>query len=138
MRNSCTGFLIDTYVPPLVIQTFVENTVKHAVTLDEPIHISIDIDVIELEGVPCISIVIQDSGKGFPDEVLFVLQQGEVLSRKKGNMSGYGTFIEDCGYCIPILHTFLFQQFAKWSGHFNHSAYPFDTISRRCGICTVY
>ncbi|TXK85904.1 sensor histidine kinase [Paenibacillus sp. N3.4] len=81
-------FLIDTYVPPLVIQTFVENTVKHAVTLDEPIHISMNIDVIELEGFPCINIVIQDTGKGFPQEVLSILQRNESLVTEQGEHVG--------------------------------------------------
>ncbi|WP_261302063.1 sensor histidine kinase [Paenibacillus andongensis] len=81
-------FLIDTYVPPLVIQTFVENTVKHAVTLDEPIHISINVDVIELEGIPCITIVIQDTGKGYSEEVLSILQRGESLVTEQGEHVG--------------------------------------------------
>ncbi|WP_161409750.1 sensor histidine kinase [Paenibacillus silvestris] len=81
-------FLIDTYVPPLVIQTFVENTVKHAVTLDELIHISIDIDVIELDSVPYITIAIQDTGRGFSEEVLLVLQKEESLVTEQGEHVG--------------------------------------------------
>ncbi|MFC3843506.1 sensor histidine kinase, partial [Paenibacillus sp. MAH-36] len=81
-------YLIDTYVPPLVIQTFVENTVKHAITLDEPIHISIDIDVIEQDHVPYITISIQDTGTGFPDDVLHVLQKEESLVTEQGEHLG--------------------------------------------------
>ncbi|WP_337102152.1 sensor histidine kinase [Paenibacillus sp. YIM B09110] len=81
-------FLADTNVPPLVIQTFVENAVKHAVTLDEPTHISIHIDVVEHDGAPCLTIVIRDTGKGFPEEVLAVLQRGESLSTEQGEHIG--------------------------------------------------
>ncbi|MDQ8736498.1 histidine kinase [Paenibacillus sp. LHD-38] len=81
-------FLMDTNVPPLVIQTFVENAVKYAVTLDEPTNISIAIDVVELGGAPSMNIVIQDSGKGFPEEVLTVLQKGESLFTEEGEHVG--------------------------------------------------
>lgn len=74
-------------VPPLVIQTFVENTIKHAVTLDEPIHLQIDIH--ELEGLePRIQLHIHDNGKGFPKDVLSRLQNKQSLYNENGEHIG--------------------------------------------------
>ncbi|WP_187274272.1 sensor histidine kinase [Paenibacillus sp. N3.4] len=74
-------------VPPLVIQTFVENTIKHAVTLDEPIHLQISIE--QLAGTdPCIQLHIHDSGKGFPLDVLSRLQKKQNLYSEHGEHIG--------------------------------------------------
>ncbi|GIO33512.1 sensor histidine kinase YesM [Paenibacillus albilobatus] len=56
-------------IPPLMIQTFAENTIKHAVTMDEPIRLNVDI---QLRGdqEPYLCIVIQDTGKGFSEQAL--------------------------------------------------------------------
>ncbi|NOV04235.1 sensor histidine kinase [Paenibacillus planticolens] len=74
-------------VPPLVIQTFVENTIKHAVTLDEPIQLAITIRQIE-GATPSIQLQIQDSGKGFPLDVLSRLQKNQGLYSEKGEHIG--------------------------------------------------
>lgn len=70
-------FLLNTPVPPLVIQNFVENTVKYAVTLDEPVHLSINIDLAALGTGPGMAITIRDNGDGFPEEVLSDLREGK-------------------------------------------------------------
>jgi len=66
--------LLECPIPPLMVQTFVENTIKHAVTLDELIHISINITPYESENKAMIRVLIQDTGKGFSKEVLDRLQ----------------------------------------------------------------
>ncbi|WP_240420987.1 sensor histidine kinase [Paenibacillus periandrae] len=55
-------------VPPLIIQTFVENTIKYAVTMDEPIHLDIHIDHLKPD-LGVMKIIILDSGKGFPQDL---------------------------------------------------------------------
>ncbi|WP_282936190.1 histidine kinase [Paenibacillus sp. RC67] len=65
-------------VPPLLIQTFVENTIKHAITMDEPIKITIDIQLYE-EEQPYLRIVIKDTGRGFPEEVLEQMDRGNPI-----------------------------------------------------------
>lgn len=57
-------------VPPLIIQTFVENIIKHAVTMDELIHIQIDIKTEIYEKESKLEIIIQDTGMGFPKDIL--------------------------------------------------------------------
>lgn len=81
-------FLSDTPVPPLVIQTFVENSVKYAVTLDEPAQITVDIDFCEEEQEQCIKIIIEDTGKGFSTEQLMHLQSDKNLSGPYGEHMG--------------------------------------------------
>ncbi|XID93941.1 sensor histidine kinase [Paenibacillaceae bacterium WGS1546] len=60
-----------TRIPPLLIQTFVENSIKHAVTLDEPLHIEIKAEMVEHSANEhTIRIVIRDTGPGFSEQML--------------------------------------------------------------------
>ncbi|OPH46639.1 hypothetical protein BC351_14220 [Paenibacillus ferrarius] len=63
-------------IPPLIIQTFVENTIKHAITMEEPIRLTVDMELCG-EQEPYLCIVIQDTGRGFSEEAL-VKWQSEV------------------------------------------------------------
>jgi len=81
-------YLSETPIPPLIIQTFVENSIKYAVSLDEPIHISISLEFIEAKGKESINLRIQDNGPGFDDEVLKLLQQGTNLGNEQGEHTG--------------------------------------------------
>lgn len=67
--------LMDCYVPPLIVQMFVENAIKHAVTLDEPVQIHITIRHDESAPNERMNIHIHDTGKGFVDDVLWQLQE---------------------------------------------------------------
>jgi two-component system sensor histidine kinase YesM len=81
-------FLEYTPVPPLIIQSFVENSIKHAVTLDEPIHISIRVDFLDqIEGSYMI-ITIVDNGSGFSANILDTLQTGGSVVNDKGEHTG--------------------------------------------------
>jgi Predicted signal transduction protein with a C-terminal ATPase domain len=63
--------LLEQEVPPLIVQTMVENTIKYAVNMDDPIRI--DVEVAQAEGASGDSrlvIHVKDTGPGFPDEVL--------------------------------------------------------------------
>ncbi|MDG0809854.1 sensor histidine kinase [Cohnella rhizosphaerae] len=58
-------------VPPLIVQTMVENAIKYAVNMDEPIRITVEVAQAEDgEGHPRLFIRVKDTGPGFPDEVL--------------------------------------------------------------------
>lgn len=58
-------------IPPLLIHTFVENAIKHALSLERPLGISIDLHVDERRAPgPCLIIVVEDNGPGFPEAVL--------------------------------------------------------------------
>lgn len=85
---SVPDYVLDVEVPPLIIQTFFENTVKHAVTLEEPICITLDADIIEAGGKPFIILHIEDTGKGYPEHVLQAISQGISIVNPKGEHTG--------------------------------------------------
>src|SRR5690606_17602815 len=43
-RLDAPDYLGDVPVPPLIIQSFVENSIKHAVTMEEPLQIDVRIE----------------------------------------------------------------------------------------------
>lgn len=65
--------LLDTPVPPLVIQTFLENSYKHSGTVQKPLRFSIQVNAIERDGTPHIRLRLSDNGEGFSDEMLATL-----------------------------------------------------------------
>jgi two-component system sensor histidine kinase YesM len=71
-------------IPPLSILTFVENTVKHAITFDELIYLTISIDQLNDCTEPCLKVSIRDTGTGFPDEILNKLQAGKRIVDENG------------------------------------------------------
>lgn len=75
-------------VPQLIIQTFLENTVKHAVTLDDPVRVEIKAEAIHDAGRPWVKISIRDNGRGFPEEVLEKISQGERIVDEQGEHIG--------------------------------------------------
>jgi two-component system, sensor histidine kinase YesM len=81
-------FILNTPVPPLVIQNFVENSIKYAVTLDEPLHISIKADFVKENGDDKIEIVVQDTGQGFPVEILEQIQLEKRVFSEQGEHIG--------------------------------------------------
>lgn len=81
-------FLLNSPVPPLVIQNFVENSIKYAVSLDEPVHLGISIEYVHHDQKPQFEIVIKDTGKGFPDGILKDLQAGKKIIDHRGEHIG--------------------------------------------------
>jgi two-component system sensor histidine kinase YesM len=77
--------MMDGFIPPLVIQTFVENTIKHAVSMDKQVHIDI---IIEDRGDNKINIQVQDTGRGFPEDVLARLQMEMEIGNGEGHHIG--------------------------------------------------
>lgn len=57
-------------IPPLVVQTFVENCIKYAVNLDSVLQITVTVFSEEMDGMPYINICITDSGPGFSEQML--------------------------------------------------------------------
>jgi LytS/YehU family sensor histidine kinase len=57
-------------VPPFAIQTFIENSFKHALFFEEMLSIFIQASEVQENGTRFARIVIEDNGEGFPDELL--------------------------------------------------------------------
>ncbi|WP_261301596.1 sensor histidine kinase [Paenibacillus andongensis] len=81
-------YLSDVPIPPLVIQSFVENSIKHAVTLDEPLTIEVQIEFLIEEIGSRMKISIRDTGLGFKNDVLENLKAGRSVENERGEHTG--------------------------------------------------
>ncbi|QAV19255.1 HAMP domain-containing protein [Paenibacillus chitinolyticus] len=80
--------LLDCCIPPLIIQSFAENTIKHAVNTDEPTHIEISIERDNRNDEERLHIRIRDTGMGYENEVLEKLRQDIKLTTEEGEHIG--------------------------------------------------
>lgn len=80
--------LLECPIPPLVIQTMVENSVKHAVSLDDHVEIDIAVERVEENDRAYLSVQIQDTGPGFPRDVLQLLHHDEPIPSEEGEHIG--------------------------------------------------
>ncbi|HHV11364.1 MAG TPA: histidine kinase [Clostridiales bacterium] len=67
--------ILDMEIPPLVLQTFVENSLKYTINWEDDIELTIK-GTVEEEAV----IVIEDTGEGFEPEILYKLQNNLDIS----------------------------------------------------------
>jgi len=81
-------------IPPLIIQTFIENTVKHAVSLDEQIDISLQIQSLKNQDKDLIGITLCDNGPGFPAAILEKLQNRIPLTTSTGHHIGINNVLQ--------------------------------------------
>lgn len=69
--------LMDFSLPPLSIQTFVENSVKYATRPEEQLRIHVKAVILETDEGNYVDITIQDNGDGFDDSILEELNEGD-------------------------------------------------------------
>lgn len=69
----------DYVIPPLVIQTFVENALKHGMTMEDQLEIALYFVVEEQEEQDYVYMCISDNGKGFDKEVLDKIEKAETI-----------------------------------------------------------
>lgn len=67
--------LLDCRVPPLVVQTFLENSYKYNTNSKKFLRFSVQIDRIELEERPYMRLRLSDNGGGYSNEVLKKLSE---------------------------------------------------------------
>lgn len=70
--------VLDMEIPILAVQIFVENALKHAHAQTRPIEISVAIEACMDEDRPCLHISIDDTGTGFDQEALVLLNSPEI------------------------------------------------------------
>jgi len=80
-------YLLRTPVPPLIVHTFVENAVKHGVTMDEPVRIEIRLEMIEAPR-PGLRIRIRDTGPGFQPGVIEAIGEDRRIVDDEGEHIG--------------------------------------------------
>lgn len=79
--------LMEYSVPPLMIQSIVENSIKHAFNMDDPIEIKVSIWQ-DSENANFIHVLIEDTGEGFPKDILSKLVGGIPLISEEGEHIG--------------------------------------------------
>jgi two-component system, sensor histidine kinase YesM len=75
-------------IPQLLIQTFIENTFKHAFTIDDILSIFIKVEKYHTKNEQFLRILIEDSGEGFPDEVIQITNSSVILDNATGMRIG--------------------------------------------------
>jgi two-component system sensor histidine kinase YesM len=85
---SMPEFLSDIPVIPLIIQTFIENSIKYAVKLDNMVYIFVEIDFFAISEKQYIKIAIKDTGPGFSKEHLDQLQSQGYVHDPEGMHTG--------------------------------------------------
>lgn len=70
----------DAEIFPFLIQVYVENAAKQALMADEKMLISVTVYPEDRDDEKYVNIFISDTGKGFPDEILCKLQNGQNIS----------------------------------------------------------
>ncbi|NIK69944.1 MULTISPECIES: histidine kinase [unclassified Paenibacillus] len=94
-------YLLAARIPPLVIQTFVENSIKHAIDSDVKVRISVRIKLEESESEPRLLISVQDTGKGFSKEVLEEIRAGNRIIDEQGEHIGIWNVQRRLGLLYP-------------------------------------
>lgn len=74
-------------IPPLILQTFVENIFKHCFSMDTKLSVRLTIDSVTEEN-DYYRIMLDDNGPGFPDKVLSKLKSRTSLITKDGKHIG--------------------------------------------------
>lgn len=92
--------LVQKLIPQFIIHTFIENSFKHAMTLDEPLSLFIKINRITIDDKDAVQIVIEDSGEGFPEEILEKVNKSE----KVGTMDGYRIGISNIKRTLALIY----------------------------------
>lgn len=85
-------------IPPLLIQTFVENSVQHSVNLDRSVEITILVCAEEERGKNAVHISISDTGEGFSEEMLQILHEGGAPASKDGHRIGIANCLKRMRY----------------------------------------
>lgn len=75
-------------VPSLLLQTFVENTIKHGFSFQDGIVINLSLQKRIVDEKPYIEICVKDNGPGFSREILSKLKNMESLISEDGHHIG--------------------------------------------------
>jgi len=81
-------FLRMTSIPPLMLQTVVENTIKHAVKAEGRTVLTIEATLDDLAEEPMVCLTIRDNGAGYSEEALLAFSSGRVLVDDGGEHIG--------------------------------------------------
>ncbi|MNC45356.1 Sensor histidine kinase YpdA [compost metagenome] len=106
--------IADMLVPPMLIQNFVENSIKYAIQMNNHIQIAVRVSSFERDYYPYAKISISDSGHGYPQYQLWLLNQGERISKHDDMHIGIYNAVKR----LKI----LFKGQAEWHFYNDHGA----------------
>ena len=101
--------LQNTLVPSLLLQTFIENTIKHGFSFQDLFTILLSIKKVKTENSDYIQIFIEDNGPGFSEEILSKLNQKQSLITEDGHHIGITNTIERLNLLYPNDYTITFE-----------------------------
>ena len=81
-------YVLDTPVPPLIIQTMVENAIKYAVTGDAETRLEVLADLVTTDDTASLELRVRDNGTGFEEGILPDLRAGRRIEREDGTHTG--------------------------------------------------
>lgn len=90
----------DCRLPQFIIQTFVENSFKHALTVGTMLSVLIKTEVINNGGETYVRIIIEDNGDGFPDEVIEIINNSQEIEINDGEKVGIINIKKHCSFYI--------------------------------------
>lgn len=68
-------FVEDIFIPSMVLQNFIENSIKYSIGPDHFTLIQLVVDYCEVDDTPCAVIMIRDNGNGYPEWLLRALHE---------------------------------------------------------------
>ena len=101
--------LQNTLVPSLLLQTFIENTIKHGFSFQDLFTILLSIKKVKTENSDYIQICIEDNGPGFSEGILSKLNQKQSLITEDGHHIGITNTIERLNLLYPNDYTITFE-----------------------------
>lgn len=101
--------LQNTLVPSLLLQTFIENTIKHGFSFQDLFTILLSIKKVKTKNSDYIQICIEDNGPGFSEEILSKLNQKQSLITEDGHHIGITNTIERLNLLYPNNYTITFE-----------------------------
>ena len=101
--------LQNTLIPSLLLQTFIENTIKHGFSFQDLFTILLSIKKVKTENSDYIQICIEDNGPGFSEEILSKLNQKQSLITEDGHHIGITNTIERLNLLYPNDYSITFE-----------------------------
>ena len=101
--------LQNTLIPSLLLQTFIENTIKHGFSFQDLFTILLSIKKVQTEDSDYIHICIEDNGPGFSEEILSKLNQKQSLITEDGHHIGITNTIERLNLLYPNDYSIAFE-----------------------------
>ncbi|WMJ89661.1 sensor histidine kinase [Anaerocolumna sp. MB42-C2] len=83
----------DAVIPPLILMTFIENVIKHCVSLTITLKIRLSVKKYQKEKKDYLHIVLRDTGPGFTTDVLNALNNRQSLAGEDGTRIGISNAI---------------------------------------------